>query len=137
MGKSFNDFKFFKELEKKALEEILRQIENQSKPSAQPKKADLNESVNKSKNMGWPPDKYSHIKGSGYGTSWRPKPRSPHNEINESSNQSLRNKENNRMNKTARISSPSPHSRNQENMNYSMKNDIDMQNYVISLKSND
>ena len=120
------------ELEAKALEEILRQIENQSKPKDSKSKADLNQSVNKTKNLGWPPDKYSHIKGSGYGTSWQPKSKS--SQLNESLNQSLRDSRQ-QMSKTTRILSPSPHSRNQENLGFS-KHDMDMQNYVISLKSN-
>ncbi len=52
-------------MENRALEQFLREIENQ----ANLKKG---QSISNNKSGGWPPDKYKHIKGTGYGTSWTP-----------------------------------------------------------------
>lgn len=60
------------ELENRALEEILREIERNSKLK---KSLHFDTSTAKSsaiKESGWPPDKYRHIKGTGYGTTWSP-----------------------------------------------------------------
>lgn len=60
--------------------------------SQQPKRVEINEE------NAWPPKKYGHIKGSGYGTSWSPKTikKSTNNSSNTSLNKSFENSNKNR-----------------------------------------
>ena len=127
------------ELEKKALEQILKQLENQQ-PSQQESKANKNEadtidSMGRTRvvNSGWPPNKYRHVKGSGYGSSWTPSKNSKTQLLDQSLNGTTRVGP---VSDRSRISSTSPR-RNVPSGTYTAlgQNEIDQQNYIINLKS--
>ena len=131
------------ELEKKALEQVLQEIENQIRAGAG--RSD-NQSIMRSETLadlimkqddrlksGWPPSKYKNIKGSGYGTTWSS------NTLKKSSTGGLdKNKSIRRQ--VDRNGSRSPvkfavQEREDDTFGYS-KEDIDTHNYIIRLKSN-
>ncbi len=113
------------ELEKKALAEVLEEIENQMKTKETISSVESGQIRDKSKvdAGGWPPKKYRNIRGSGYGTTWTSK------------SGKMVSKIVNRLGdgSAERNRSKSPDEARQEN-GYT-KEEINTQNYIIRLKS--
>jgi len=111
------------ELEKKALADVLAQIENQVKMKETWTVEKRNEPTKSGGGGAWPPKQYRHIRGSGYGTTWGSSAGRAGGKGVERSGDGSRE----------RTSSGSPGRKRQES-GYT-KEEIDTQNYIIRLKS--
>lgn len=79
---------------------------------------------------GWPPNKYKHIKGSGYGTTWSSSAKAMKGQNEYGTVVSNRSN-------TYRVSRMTSRSPSESKENKSMQEDVNVQNYVIRLKSTD
>ena len=121
------------ELENRALEQILKAMESKRPLTfgdSMDKSAD-----EQSMKTGWPPAKYKHIKGTGYGSSWRPGTyniQAKTNDLEQSLTQTRPNRTHQLSNKNSRVSSQSPTVKKQQ---ISFHIDEVTQNYISNLKS--
>ncbi len=134
-------------MEKRALEQVLKEIENQqiNKIARRDKNDEENDEQNfhneiSNSRGGWPPDKYRHVKGSGYGTSWSPstyllqksdqksteaKLKKPINKLKQNQLNKSEKNNNNNINKSI----------TESNINAILEMDEKTQIYILKLKS--
>ena len=122
------------ELENRALEQILKAMESKRPLTF----GDLVDKSAEEQSMktGWPPAKYKHIKGTGYGSSWKPGTynlQAKTTELEQSLTQTRPNRTHNLPNKSSRISSQSPTAKKQQQISFHI--DEVTQNYISNLKS--